>query len=102
MRSVAVECHCQAKMPGAMLFKPIQSAGICDRVGANLECDIVAAKFTLVTNPRADPPNGGMKEEESLSDGLHDIPKEIGAAHMSELVSEDYLKFVGAERGESA
>ena len=55
-------------------------------LGQICEGEIVAAEFALVANAGADPPDRGVEEEERFGDGLQDVPEEIGAAHVSELV----------------
>jgi hypothetical protein len=97
MGLMTIERHGKAQVARALLFKPHERVRIRKRIGANIEGEIIAAEFSLVADARTDPPYGGMEEEESFGDGLQDVPKEIGAAHMSQLVGEYDFKFVGAE-----
>src|SRR6516225_6481774 len=63
-RLMTIKRHGEAQVARAMLFKPVQSAGIGNRVGTSGEGKIVAAQLAFMTDARADPPNGRMEEEE--------------------------------------
>ena len=97
VRLMAVERHGEAQVTGAVLFEMNESVRVNDGVGADFEGEIVAAEFALVANAGADPPDGGMEEEERFGDGLQDVPEEVGAAHVSEFVGENDFEFVSAE-----
>src|SRR3569832_600755 len=85
-----------------MLCKAVQSTGVGKRVRTYLQREIVTAEFALLTNAGVDPPDGGVEEEEGLRDCLEDVPEEISAAHVGELVRENDFEFVRAERGNGA
>ena len=69
-RLVAIERHGKVQMARAMLFKMNERVRINHRIGADLQGEVVAAEFALVADAAADPPNGGMEEEECFDDGL--------------------------------
>jgi hypothetical protein len=97
MGLMAIESHGKPQVARALLFKPYERVRIGEGIGADFEGKIVAAKFALMTNARAYPPDGGMEKEESFGDGLQDVPKEVGATHVGQLVSEDDFKFFRAQ-----
>ena len=99
---MAIERHGEAQVAGALLFKMNEGVRVDDRVGADLEGEVVAAEFALVTDAGADPPDGGMEEEECFGDGLQDVPEEVGAADVSEFVGENDFEFVGTEQSDGA
>jgi hypothetical protein len=94
---MAVERHGETEMAGALFFEMNESMCVDDGIGAHFEREIVAAEFALVTNAGVEPPYGGVEEEESFRDGLEDVPEEVGAAHMSQLVRKNDFKLVGTE-----
>ena len=55
-----------------------------------------------MTNAGADPPDGGMEEEECFGDGLQDVPEEVGAAHVGQFVGENDFELVGAKQSDGA
>ena len=67
-------------------------------IGANLEREVVAAELALMTDAGADPPDSRMKEEESFSKGLKEVPEEVGTADVGQFVGEHDFKLVWAER----
>ncbi len=95
-RAVPVERHGEARLAGPLLLKVEQGAGVDDGVGADLEREVVAAELAFVAQAAADPPHGGMEEEDRFREGLHEVPEEVRAADVGELVSQDDFQFVGA------
>jgi hypothetical protein len=45
----------------------------------------------------ADPPDGGMEEEQRLDKRLDEVPEEVGAADVGQFVGQHDFKFVRAE-----
>ena len=62
MRCVAVKGHGEMQPMRALLFDSKEGLCVCEGVGTNLEREIIAAKFALVADAPADPPDGGMEE----------------------------------------
>src|SRR5439155_16820179 len=85
---------------GSLLFEEEQGGGVGDGVGAGGDGDVVAAELTLLAEAGADPPDGGMEEEEGFDHGLEDVPEVVGAADVGELVGEDGFELLGGEDGE--
>jgi hypothetical protein len=99
---MAVERHGEAQVAGALFFKVNERVRINDRVRADFESEVVAAEFTLGADAGVDPPNARMEEEEGFRDGLQNVPEEVCAAHVSQLVGEDDFEFFGAKQGDGA
>jgi hypothetical protein len=78
--------------------------GVNHGIGANLQREVVAAEFALMADAGTDPPDSGMKEEEGFGQCLQEVPEEIGAANVGQLMGKyDFnssgLRDVAAERG---
>ena len=96
---MAVQSHGEPHLTGAVLLEVKQRAGIDDGIGTDLQGQIVAAQLALVANAAADPPDCRVEEEERFNQRLHEVPKEVGAAHMRELMRQYNLKFFRTEQG---
>jgi hypothetical protein len=83
---VAVERHGEVKLPRTLLLQLEECVGIHNRVRADGEGQVVAAQFALVTDSAAQPPNGGMEEEQRFGHGLNEVPEEVSTADVGQLV----------------
>src|SRR5271156_2461092 len=108
---MAVECEGKGELGGgsaegglfcALFFEQKECGGVGEGIDAGGDGYVVAAEFALLTEAGADPPDGGMEEEESLDHGLEDVPEIVGAADVGELVGENGFELVGRERSERA
>jgi hypothetical protein len=66
-----------------------QRFGIADGVAAHRQRNDVAAVLALGADPRREPPDGGVVEEDGLGKRLQQIHQEVVAADVRELVGED-------------
>src|SRR5215469_3170477 len=96
-RLVAVERHGKVQLARALLFKMKQRAGIDDRVGVDVESEIVAAEFALVAYAGTYPPHGRMVEKEGFNEGLKQVAEKVGAANVRQLVRKNDFNLVWAE-----
>src|SRR5580704_9616795 len=106
---MAVECEGERELGGrsaecdlfcTLFFEKEECGGVGEGIDAGGDGYVVAAEFALLTEAGADPPDGGVEEEESLDHGLEDVPEIVGAADVSELVGEDGFELLGREGGE--
>ena len=108
---MAVECEGEREFGGdsaegdlscALFFEQEECGGVGEGVGAGGDGYVVAAELALLAEAGANPPDGGMEEEEGLDHGLEDVPEIVGAANVGEFVGEDGFELVGGESSESA
>src|ERR1035438_4831425 len=95
---MSIECHGKPPLASAVLLKPEKRGSVSHRIWTDLQREIVAAKLALVADAIAHPPNGWMKEEQRLDQGLHQVAKEVGAAHVGQFVRQYHFKFIRTEQ----
>ncbi len=92
-----IQRHRQLQPRPALLLEPQESGCIHYWVGAATERHIIAAKFALLTEMAAKPPDGRMEEEQRLHRRLNHVPQIIPATDVGEFMCQHNLKLIGVE-----